>query len=111
MRKLNRMIKDQIQATAICDKEQRQSLEEKEQEVNYLITNRHVACRGGFDNVLCFIKNNSEEAHLYYVVRCQYKQLEKHLGNGLDFITQTWRWLTNAMTQTEFIDGVDSSVN
>ena len=28
--------------------------------------------------VLCFIKKNSKEGHPYYVVRCQYSQLENH---------------------------------
>ena len=43
-----------------------------------LITNRHVARRGSFDNVLCFIKKNSGEVYPYYAIRCQYRQLEKH---------------------------------
>ena len=62
------------------DEEHRQSLEEKEQEINDLIANKHVARRGCFDNVLCFIKRNSGEVHPYYVIRYQYKQLEKHKG-------------------------------
>ena len=45
--------------------------------IDDLIANRHITHRGCFDNVLCFIKKNSEEAHPYYVIRCQYKQLEK----------------------------------
>ena len=28
--------------------------------------------------VLCFIKKNSKEGHPYYVIRCQYSQLENH---------------------------------
>ena len=28
--------------------------------------------------VLCFIKKNSKEGHPYYVIRCQYEQLEEH---------------------------------
>ena len=57
--------------------EHQQSLEEKEQEINDLIANRHVACCGCFD-VLCFIKKNSGEGHPYYVIRSQNRQLEKH---------------------------------
>ena len=59
------------------DEEHRQSLEEKEQEINDLIANKHVARRGCFDNVLCFIKRNSGEVHPYYVIRCQYKPAGK----------------------------------
>ena len=47
------------------------------EEINDLIENRHAARRGCFDNVLCFIKKNSKEVHPYYVIRCQYRQLEK----------------------------------
>ena len=28
--------------------------------------------------VLCFIKKNSKDGHPYYVIQCQYGQLEKH---------------------------------
>ena len=45
------------------------------EEIDGLIKNRHVAHRGYFDNVLCFIKKNSKEVHPYYVIRCQYRQL------------------------------------
>ena len=47
------------------------------EEIDNLMANRHVARGGCIDNVLCFIKKNSEEAHPYYVIRCQYRQLEK----------------------------------
>ena len=71
----------------------RQSLEEKEQEINDLITNRHVARRRNFDNVLCFIKKISEEAHPYYVIWCRYKQLKKHK-----------RWLRLRYSWMEVVD-------
>ena len=48
------------------------------EDIDGLIKNRFVARRGYFDNVLCFIKKNSGEVHPYYVIRCQYKQLEKY---------------------------------
>ena len=48
------------------------------EEIDDLIKNWHVARRGYFDNVLCFIKKNSKEVHLYYVIRCQYIKLEKY---------------------------------
>ena len=47
------------------------------EEIDDLIANRYIARRGCFYNVLCFIKKNSREVHPYYVIRCQYKQLEK----------------------------------
>ena len=29
----------------------------------------------------------------------------KNISDGLNFVTQTWRWLMNAMIQTSFIYG------
>ena len=48
------------------------------EEIDDLIKSRHVARRGYFDNVLCFTKKNSKEAHQHYVIQCQYRQLEKY---------------------------------
>ena len=62
---------DQIQA-------HQQKILKLNKEIDDLIKNRHVTRRGYFDNVLCFIKKNSEEVHPYYVIRCQYRQLEKY---------------------------------
>ena len=53
-------------------------MKEKEQEIEDLIKNKHVAHRRSFDNVLCFIKKNRGKGHPYYVIRCQYGNLEKH---------------------------------
>ena len=61
---------------AIIDYQQR--ILRLNEEIDDLIANRHVARRGCFDNVLCFIKKNSGEFHTYYVIRCQYRQVEKH---------------------------------
>ena len=47
------------------------------EDIDDLIKNRHVACRGYFHNVLCLVKKNSKEPNLYYVIRCQYRRLEK----------------------------------
>ena len=47
-------------------------------EIDNLIANRHVVRRGGFDKVLRFIKKSSGEVHPYYIIRCQYRHLEKH---------------------------------
>ena len=30
----------------------------------------------------------------------------KNISDDLNFVTQTWRWLTNVMIQTPFADGV-----
>ena len=69
----------QIQALEFTNEEHQQEILSLNEEINDLanIAKRHGARRGYFDNMLCFIKKNSKEVHRYYVIRCQYKQLEK----------------------------------
>ena len=68
----------------------------KDQQIEDLIANRHVPRCGDFDNVLCFIAKNSNELHPYYVIRCQYKRLEKHK-----------KWLRRRYPEMEVIDKCD----
>ena len=71
-----------IQAFEFTKEEERQAHQQQisrlNEEIGDLTKNRHVPRRGYFDNVLCFIKKNSNEVHPYYVTRCQYRQLEKY---------------------------------
>ena len=67
------------------------------EEINDFMASRHVACCECFDNVLCFIKNNSGEVHPYDVIRCQYRQLEKHK-----------RWLRLCYPNMEVVDECDN---
>ena len=69
---------NQIQVLEFRNEEHQQEILRLNEEIDDLITNRHVARRRCFDNVLCFIKKYSREVHPYYVIRCQYRQLEKH---------------------------------
>ena len=64
--------------------------------IQHLIANRHVPRCGDFDNVLCFIAKNSNELHPYYVIRCQYKCLEKHK-----------KWLRRRYPEMEVTDKCD----
>ena len=69
---------NQIQALEFKNEAYQQKILRLNEEIDDLIGNRHAAHRACFDNVLCFIKNNSKEVHPYYIIRCQYRQLEKH---------------------------------
>ena len=69
---------NQIKALEFTNEELQKKILRVNKETDDLTANRHVARRGCFDNVLCFIKKNSREVHPYYVIRCQYKQLEVH---------------------------------
>ena len=100
---------NQMQALEFTNEKHQQKILRLNKEIDDLITNRHLARRGCFDNVLCFIKKNSGEVHPYYVIRCQYKQLEKH-ERWLKLRYQAWRWLTNVMIQMHFTDGTSLSV-
>ena len=102
---------NQMQTLEFTNEEERQEILSLNEEVNDLMANRHVTRCGCFDNVLCFMKKNSREVHSYYVIRCQYRQLEKDK-----------RWLRlrypnmevadecDVMIQMQFTDGIDLSV-
>ena len=68
----------QIQAPEIRNEEHQQNILRLNEKIDGLIKNRYVPHRGYFDNVLCFIKKNNKDVHPYYVIRCQYRQLEKY---------------------------------
>ena len=91
---------NQIQALEFTNEEERQAHQQEilrlNEEINDLIANRHVACCECFDTVLCFIKKNSKEVYPYYVIRCQYRQLEKHK-----------RWLKLCYQNMEVADDCD----
>ena len=69
---------NQIQTLEFTNEKHKHKILRFNKEIDDLIANRHAGRRGCFDNVLCFIKKNSGEVHPYYVIRCQYRQLEKH---------------------------------
>ena len=87
---------NQIQALESTNKKHQHKILKLNEEINDLIANRHVACHGCFENVLCFIKKNSGEVHPYYVIQCQYRQFEKHK-----------RWLKLRYTNMEVADKCD----
>ena len=68
---------NQIKVLESTTEKHQQKILRLNKEIDDLIANRHVARRGCFDNVLSFIKKNGGEVHPYYIIRCQYKQLEK----------------------------------
>ena len=68
---------NQIQTLEFTNEKHQQKILRLNKEIDGLIKNRHVPRLGYLDNVLCFIKKNSMETQPYYVIRCQYRQLEK----------------------------------
>ena len=69
---------NQIQALEFTNEKYQQKILRLNEETDDLIKNRHVPRRGYFNTVLYFIKKNSRKIHPYYVIRCQYRQLEKY---------------------------------
>ena len=59
---------NQIKALEFTNEKHQQKILKCNKQIDDLIPNRYVAGRGCFDNVLCFIKKNSKEAHPYYVI-------------------------------------------
>ena len=84
---------NQIQALEFTNEKHQQKILRLNKKINDLIANRHVARRGCFENVLCFVKKNSGDVHPYNVIRCQYRQLEKHK-----------RWLKLHYSDIEVVD-------
>ena len=76
---------NQIKALEFRNEEHQQKILNLNKEIDDLIKNRHLARRGCFDNVLCFMKKNSKEAYPYYVIQCQYRQLEMLLFKTKEF--------------------------
>ena len=69
---------NQIQTLEFTNEKHQQKILRLNKEIADLIANNHLARCGCFDNVLCFIKKNSGKVRPYYIIRCQYRQLEKH---------------------------------
>ena len=70
---------NQIQALEFTNEKYQRKILRLNKETDDLLANKHVACRGCFDNVLCFIKKIAEKfTHITFVIRCHYRQLEKH---------------------------------
>ena len=69
---------NQMQTLEFTNEKNQQKNLRFNKEIDDLIKSRHIARRGCFENVLCFIKKNSKEVHPYYVIRCQYRQLGKY---------------------------------
>ena len=59
---------DDLRALEFTNEKHQQKILRLNREIDDLIKNRPVARRRCFDNVLCFIKKNSKEAHPYYVI-------------------------------------------
>ena len=68
---------NQIQALEFTNEKHQQKILKLNKDIDDLIKNRHVPRCGYFD-VLCFIKKNSKATQPYYVIQCQYRQLEKY---------------------------------
>ena len=90
------------------NEEHQQSLENKEQEINnqaqgtwpavYLLTT-------------CYVLSKRTAKVLTHITFFDVsKGSWKNISNGLNFINQRWRWLTNVMIQMLFIDGTGSSM-
>ena len=103
---------NQIQALEFTNEKGRQAHQQEilrlNEEINDLIANRHVA-RCVINNVLASSKRRAEKfthTTLFDVSTDSWK----NIGDGVGFVTQTWRWPTNVMIQTPFTDDVDLSV-
>ena len=84
------------------------------EEIDDLIKNRHVACRGYFDNVLYTPSKRIAEKFIHTTLFDVRTGCLKNISDGLNFITQTWRLskcdYPNVIIQMPFIDGTGLSM-
>ena len=99
----------QIQDLEFTNEKHQQKILKLNKEIDDLIANRHVARRGCFDNVLCFITRIAEKFTHITLFGVNTSSL-KNINDDLKFVTQTLRWLTNVMIQTPFTDGTGLTV-
>ena len=59
---------NQIQTLEFTNEKHQQKILRLNKEIADLTANNHVARRGCFDNVLCFIKKNSGKVRPYYII-------------------------------------------
>ena len=100
---------NQIKALEFKNEEHKKKILRLNKEIDDLIANRYVPRRGCFDNVLCFMKKTGKKfthATLFDVSTSSWK----NINDGLNFVTQTWRRLTNVMIKTPFNDETGLSV-
>ena len=90
---------NQIHALEFTNKAHQQKILRLNEEINDLIANRHVVHHGCFDNVLSFIKKKTAEKLTHTMLFNVNIGRWKNTNDGSDFVTQTWRWLTNVMIQ------------
>ena len=100
---------NQTQALELTNEAHQKKILRLNKEIDNLIAYRHVARRGCFDNMLCFIKK-IEEKFTYITLFDVSTSSFKNINDGLNFVTQTWRWLTNVIIQRPFPDGTGLSV-
>ena len=93
---------NQIQALEFMNEEHQHEILRLNEEINDLIVNRHVA-------TTCFVSSKRTAEKFTHTML-----FDVRIGSwkdiSLDFVTQTWRWLTNVTIQMQFTDGVDLSV-
>ena len=79
------------------------------EEIDDLIANRHIARRRCFWQLAVPSKRIAEK-FTHITLFDVYIDSLKNISDGLNFVTQAWRWLTNVMIQTPFTDGTGSKV-
>ena len=94
---------NQIQALEATNEAHKQKILRLNEEIDDLIKNRHVARRGCFDNVLCFIKKNSKKAPHITLFYVNIDSL-KNIKNALNFVSQKWRRPAGVMIEMLFTD-------
>ena len=100
---------NQIQAFDFTNEKHQQKILRLNKEIDDLIENRHVARPMFWQRAMFHLKKRAEKFTHITLFDVSIDSLE-NISDGLKFVTQTWRWLTNTTIPMLFISGIDSSV-
>ena len=112
VRKLASVVQEkdnQIQALESTNEKNQHKTLRLNEEIDDHIKNRYVARRGFLTTCYVSSKRIADRfTHItLFVVNID---SFKKISDGLNFVTQTWGWMTNAMIQMSFIDGTGLSM-
>ena len=98
---------NQVKALEFTNEKHQQKILRLNKEIDDLIANR----RSTVDVLtICVSSKRIAEKFTHITLFGVSTGSLKNISNELNFVTQTWRWLTNVMIQAPFTDGTGLSV-
>ena len=99
---------NRMQAHEFKNEEHQQKILRFNEEIDDLTANRHVVRR--VLTTCCVSSKRIAEKSTHIILLSVSTSSWKNISGTLDFVTQTWGWLTSATIETPFINGIGLSV-